>query len=60
MDMTASLVMWSFEQTFVPHPKEAPYEIWHLIGPMVSEDKIFKASGRQRTTTTYDGGLPIL
>ena len=30
MGMVAILAMWpeSFEQTFVPHPIEAPYKIW--------------------------------
>ena len=30
MGMAAIFVMWPgpFEQAFVPHPKEAPYEIW--------------------------------
>ena len=30
MDMVAIFVMWPapFEQAFIPHPKEAPHEIW--------------------------------
>ena len=28
MAMAAILVMWPFEHTFIPHPTEAPYEIW--------------------------------
>ena len=30
MGIAAILAMWPgpFEQTFVPHPIEAPYEIW--------------------------------
>ena len=30
MGMSAILVMWPgpFEQSFIPHPKEAPEEIW--------------------------------
>ena len=52
---------WSWDQDRLnklsfPCPKEAPYEIW-LIGPVVSEDKMFKECGRQ---TTDDRGLPIL
>ena len=58
--MAAILVMWpgSFEQTFVP-PSHGG-SIWNLtlIGQAVSEEKLFKESGRRRTTD--DGGLPIL
>ena len=56
--MAAILVMWPgpFELSF-PHPIEAPYEIW-LIGPVVSDEKMFKEYGRRRTTD--DRGLPIL
>ena len=58
-DMVAILVMWpgQFEQTFV-----APFHgdsIWNLasIGPVVSEEKMFKECGRQtmdgQTTEAY-------
>ena len=55
MDMAAILVMWpgSFEQTFVLHPMEAPYEIW-LIGLVISEE-MFKECGQ-----LTDGGPSIL
>ena len=48
--LEAILVMWPgpFEQTFVPHPMEAPYEIW-LTGQAVFEEKIFKECGRRMT-----------
>ena len=59
MGMAAILVMWSgpFEQTFVP-PSHGD-SIWNLasIGPVVSEEKMFKEYGRQtdgqRTTEAY-------
>ena len=58
MGMAAILVMWPglFEQTFVPH------HIWNLasIGPVVSEEKMFKECGRQTDSRMDDGGLPIL
>ena len=51
MGMAALLVMWSgnLEQTFVPP------SLWNLtlIGPVVSEEKMFKESGRRRTTEAY-------
>ena len=60
MGMVAILVMWPgpFEQTFIPPSHRS--SIWNLtlIGPVVSEEKIFKECGRR--TTTDDGGLPIL
>ena len=51
--MEAILVMWPgpFEQLSFPHPIEAPYEI-RLIGPVVSEEKMFKECGWR---TTMDG-----
>ena len=53
MDIAAILVMWPgpFEQTFVP-PSHGG-SIWNmtLIGPVVSEEKMFKS--------VDDGGLPI-
>ena len=58
MGMAAIVVMWPgpFEQIFIP-PSHG-YSIWHLasIGPVVSEEKMFKECGRQ----TDDGGLRIL
>ena len=57
MGMAAILVMWlgPFEQTFVP-PSHAD-TIWNLasIGPVLSEEKMFKECGRQdrRTTEAY-------
>ena len=57
--MAAILVMWPgpFEQTFVP-PSQGD-SIWNLasIGPVVSEEKMFKECGRrtdtQQTTEAY-------
>ena len=59
MGIAAILVMWPgpFEQTFVP-PSHGD-SLWHLalIGPVVSEEKMFKECGRQpddrRTTEAY-------
>ena len=56
---------WSCDQDHLnklsfPHPIEAPYGIMILIGPVVSEEKMFKECGRRTTTTDDDGGLPIL
>ena len=57
MTMAAILDMWPwpFEQTFIPPSHRS--SIWYLtlIGPVVSEEKMFKECGRRRTTTTYDG-----
>ena len=41
---------WSFEQIFVPPSHKI--SIWKLtlIGPVISEEKMFKAYGRRRTT----------
>ena len=54
MDMAAILVMWPgpFEQTFVPPSHRS--SIWNLtlIGPVVSEEKMFKECGRRTMTTT--------
>ena len=54
MGMTGILAMWpagSFEQTFVP----VESSMWNLtlIGPVVSEEKMFEECGRQRTTEAY-------
>ena len=55
MSMAAILVMWSelFEQTFLPPSNKS--SIWNLtlIGPVVSEEKMFKEGGRRQTM--YDG-----
>ena len=58
MGMAAILVMWPgpFEQTFVP-PSHGD-SIWNLasIGPVVSEEKMFKECGQQtdgQTTEAY-------
>ena len=56
MAMAATLVMWPgpLEQTFVPPSHKS--SIWNLtlIGPVVSEEKMFKECGRrQRTTEAY-------
>ena len=52
MGMAAILVMWPgpFEQTFVHLSHRC--SIWNLtlIGPVVSEEKMFKECGRRRTT----------
>ena len=54
MDMAAILVMWPgpFEQTFV-HPSYGD-SIWNLalIGPVVSEEKMFKECRRQTNWQT--------
>ena len=56
MAMAAILVMWpgQFEQTFVPPSHRS--SIWNLtlIGPVVSEEKMFKECGRRRTTMDED------
>ena len=56
MGLAAILVMWlgPFEQTFVPPFHRS--SIWNLtlIGPVVSEEKMFKECGRRRTTTADD------
>ena len=53
MGMVAILVMWPwpFEQTFVPPSHGGA--IWNLtlIGPVVSEEKMFKECGQGTTTT---------
>ena len=58
MGMAAILVMWSgpFEQTYVP-PSHGDF-IWNLasIGPVVSEEKMFKECGRQPDGRTTDDG----
>ena len=60
MGMVAILVMWlrPFDQTFVPPHQRS--SIWNLtlIGPVVSEEKMFKECGHQttddrQTTETY-------
>ena len=55
MGMAAILVMWpgTFEQTFVPPSNRS--SIWNLtlIGPVVSDEKMFKECGRRRTTEAY-------
>ena len=52
MGMAAILVMWPgpFEQTSVPPSHKS--SIWNLtlIGPVVSEEKMFKECGRRRMT----------
>ena len=50
--MVASLVMWPgpFEQTFIPPSHRSSIGNLTLIGPVVSEEKMFK-----RVWTTYDG-----
>ena len=55
MGMPAILVMWPgpFEQTFVPQSHGD--SIWNLasIGPVVSEEKMFKECGRWTGTEAY-------
>ena len=63
MGMAAILVVWPgpFEHTFVP-PSHGD-SIWNLasIGPVVSEEKMFKECGRRTDRQLMDdGGLPIL
>ena len=57
MGVRAILVMWpwSFEQTFVPASLGVPIWNLNLIGPVVSEEKMFEfVDGR----TTDDGRTP--
>ena len=51
--MAAIFVMWSgpFEQTFAPQSHRS--SIWNLIGPVVSEEMMFKECGWRRTTENY-------
>ena len=63
MGMAAILVMWPgpFEQTFLP-PSHGD-AIWNLasIGPVVSEEKMFKECERRTDDGPIDdGGLLIL
>ena len=55
MALVAILVIWPgpFEQTVVPLSHRS--SIWNLtfIGPVVSDEKIFKECGRWRTTGAY-------
>ena len=52
MGMVAILVMWPgpFEHTFVPPSHRS--SIWNMtfIGPVVSEEKMFKECGQQQQT----------
>ena len=59
--MADILVMWPgpFEQTFAPPSHRGPRWNLTLIGPVVSEEKMFKESGLRRTTTE-EGGRPVL
>ena len=56
MGMAAILVMWPgpFEQTFVPPSHRSSKWNLTLIGPVVSEEKMFKECG-QRNTDDDDG-----
>ena len=58
MVMAVILVMWpgSFEQSFVP-PSKLRLHV-KLIGPVVSEEKMFEERGPRRAMD--DRGLPIL
>ena len=63
MGVAAILVVWPglFEQSFVPHPMEAQYEIWLWLAKQFLRRRCLKSAdddGRQ--TTDDDGGLPIL
>ena len=55
MGMAAILLMWPvpFEHTFVPPSHRS--SIWNLIliGPVVSEEKMFEECGRRLTTEAY-------
>ena len=55
MGMAAILVMWPgpFEQTFIPPSHRSA--IWNLtlIGPVASEEKMFKECGLHTTTEDY-------
>ena len=55
MGMAAILVMWPqpFEQNFVPPSHRSSKWNLTLIGPVVSEEKMFKECGRR--TMTYNG-----
>ena len=55
MAMAAILVMWPgpFEQTFVPSSHRSSTWNLTLIGPVVSEEKMFKECGGRQTTEAY-------
>ena len=61
MGMAAVLIVWpgTFEQTVVPLSHRSSKWNLNVIGPVVSEEKMFKECGRRRRTTTDNGGLPI-
>ena len=60
MGMAAVLVMWPgpFEKTFISPSHGDSIRNLALIGPVVSEEKMFKSMDDKRTTD--DRGLPIL
>ena len=55
MDMAAILIMWAgpFELTLVPPSHRSLKWNLTLIGPVVSEEKMFKRCGRRRMTKAY-------
>ena len=62
MGMAAFLVTWpgTFEQTFVPHPKESPYEIWVQLAQWFQRRRCLKMltdDGRQTTDAGVTGIL---
>ena len=44
---------WPFEQTFIPSPHKSSIRNLTLIGPVVSEEKMFEECGRRTTTNAY-------
>ena len=61
MCMAATLVMWPgpFEQTFIPPSHRSSICNMTLIGPVVSEEKMFKECGRRRWRPTYPVSSPV-
>ena len=55
MGMAATLVMWPglFEKQIVPPSHRSSIWNFTLIGPVVSDDKMFKKCGRRRTMEAY-------
>ena len=55
MGMAAILVMWpgTFAQTFIPPSHRSSIWNFTLIGPVVSEEKMFKECGWRRVTEAY-------
>ena len=61
IDMAAILVMWPgpFEQTFFPHPMEAPYEIWLWLAKRFLRRRCLKSVDDKRRRPTYPISSPV-